>query len=81
MLKNPSADTLKTALLYMEREEAEKSFWEARHGVVDREALSRLRIAIRELRTLLAQTLLHEWTPPPAGARSNQPHGAERDWK
>lgn len=79
MLKNPSADTVKTALLYMEREESEKSFWEARHGVVDREALIRLRLAIRELRAFLSQTLLHDYTPPPETTQT--PHGAERDWK
>jgi len=81
MLKNPSAETLKTALLYLEREEKDESFLEARLGVVDREALSRIRIAIRELRSLLAQTLLHDWTPPPSGARCGQPHGSERDWR
>jgi len=76
MLKNPSADTIKTALLYLEREEKDESFWELRRGCKNREKLARLRIAIRELRSILSETLL---TAP--ALSKGQPHGAERDWR
>jgi len=73
MLKNPSPDTIKTALLYLEREEKDESFWELRGGCANREKLQRLRIAIRDLRAFLAESLLT--------CENGAPHGAERDWR
>jgi len=92
MLKNPSPETLRTALIHLEREEREELFW-LQHGLESREKLQKVSAAVRELRALLAEVLLagckctagnYDDACPAHGSGVvivSHPHGAERDWR